>query len=363
MRLGPSKFNVLFVFCFFAVLLLIKLSIFAVPRNSPRPWDSNASGSLGNVNLFNGTLNLGLPLLHAGGRGDVEIPLSLRLNSSWAQMYYTYVTNNGYSGSRPVQCKLDEEGWAPSITDCVDFQGYSTSSPEMQPVHLMVFPRLDDQNGTVKNNSGGLGLEYGPGTLAFRTMVGSSITCDFPIVLGQLPTHAVRPNATRLYMTFTASDGSSHELVDQNTMGKFRVNSDNRCDQQSPDSTFSRGNNFVSTDGTAITFVSDTEITYDQITNDSYGDSWQVGVSGNLYEPGGTVYRIDEGAISSIKDRNGNITTYTYYTADPNTSTPKRLHQIIDSIGRTVSIEYDVPDGEPYGLCDRITYGGIGGSP
>ena len=348
MRRNSNKLLTVFFTNLLFIMLLSYMQIFALPRGSQQPWNEN----LGNINLFNGNLNTAIPLLNVGGRGEEQTPLVLRLNNKWTKFYYTYLDSYPPGTTKNTRCVMDKEEYAPDVVQCVDDQGFAVNSNSPNPSKLMIFPSLEP--------SGGLG--YGPGTLKGRTMVGSSNLCYFPQPPpGQGPQQSsYRPVATRFFMMFTTPDGSSHELVDQATLGKFRINSSTACGVMSPDSTFSRGNKFVSTDGSAMIFISDSEITEDLGIGDSYGTDPSYGMSGALYLPNGSVYRLDNGLISSIKDRNGNITTFTYYDADTNTG-KKRLHTVIDSIGRMVTLEYDVQDVSPYGSCDRITYKGING--
>src|SRR6185436_9287191 len=52
-------------------------------------------------------------------------------------------------------------------------------------------------------------------------------------------------------------------------------------------------------------------------------------------------------------DRNGNKLTFTYAT---------NLLTITDSLNRTITINYNVSDVAPYGLCDRIIFKGLNGA-
>ncbi|MBV9924358.1 MAG: discoidin domain-containing protein [Acidobacteria bacterium] len=167
--------------------------------------------------------------------------------------------------------------------------------------------------------------DYGPGTLKGRS---GGVTC------GELA-------LTRL--TFTSGDGTEFELRDQLNEGRplgFSCN---------PSQGALRGAVFVTADGTAATFISDTPV-YD----------WTGGAPTTVYPSGvlklrdGTVYRIDAGKVSWTRDRNGNRVSYTYEGT--------RVKTITDSLGRVVTINYGVSDVAPYGLCDQIVYGGFGGA-
>jgi len=64
----------------------------------------------------------------------------------------------------------------------------------------------------------------------------------------------------------------------------------------------------------------------------------------------GTRYRFDNGLVTWIRDRNGNRLSYTYDAS-------ARVSTITDSLGRQVTVNYDVSDISPYGVCDRIVVG------
>jgi RHS repeat-associated protein len=75
-------------------------------------------------------------------------------------------------------------------------------------------------------------------------------------------------------------------------------------------------------------------------------------LSGYLIFPNGTRYRIDNSDVSWIRDRNGNLTTFTYEGG--------WLVKVTDSIGREVTFAYNIQDSGQYGLHDQIIYKGFG---
>jgi YD repeat-containing protein len=165
---------------------------------------------------------------------------------------------------------------------------------------------------------------YGPGLLKGRQ---PGVTC------GQLA-------LTR--MTFTAPGGTEFELRDQLHNGQplgFSCN---------PPQGAARGTVFVTADGTAATFISDSPI-YDWTA--SFSTSFSP--SGYLLLRDGTRYRIDNGLVTWMRDRNGNKLSFTY-------SGPK-VTSITDSLNRQVTIAYSVSDIAPYGTCDQISFKGFGG--
>jgi len=107
-----------------------------------------------------------------------------------------------------------------------------------------------------------------------------------------------------------------------------------------------RGKIFVSADGNAATFISDVDI-YD--SDGAYVS--QIFPSGYLLMADGSRYRIDNGYVTWIRDRNGNKITFTYGSGG--------VVSITDSLNRQVTIAY-LYNGTQY--YDVITYKGFGGA-
>lgn len=166
---------------------------------------------------------------------------------------------------------------------------------------------------------------YGPGVLQGRK---PGVQC------GDL-------SLTRL--TFTVPGGTEFELRDQASNGQplpFACGSGQGA---------SRGTVFVTADGSAATFVSDTTI-----FDNSSQTPTVVRPSGNLMLRDGTRYRIDQGLVTWMRDRNGNKLTFTYSGTN--------VASITDSLNRQINIAYSVADVAPYGTCDQITFKGFGGA-
>jgi RHS repeat-associated protein len=169
-----------------------------------------------------------------------------------------------------------------------------------------------------------MNANYGPGTLQGRK---PGVQC------GDL-------SLTRL--TFSAPGGTEFELRDQASNGQPLAFACGAAQGAS------RGTVFVTSDGSAATFVSDTTIF------DNSGLTPTVDLpSGYLMLRDGTRYRIDQGLVTWIRDRNGNKLTFTY-------SGPKVI-SITDSLNRQINIAYSVADVAPYGTCDQITFKGFRG--
>ena len=166
---------------------------------------------------------------------------------------------------------------------------------------------------------------YGAGALEGR-VAGMQDECDWGA-------------STLLRLTFTAPDGTEYELRDVLTGGVPGWTEWVSCAlQTSP----SRGKVFVTADGSSATFISDVEITD--------GNGHGPAPTGYLFLRDGTRFRISMGKVTQTRDRNGNLTTYSF--------TDGRLSSVVDSLGRSVTISY-----HPYGTgYDTIVYKGSGGT-
>ena len=245
-----------------------------------------------NVNLFNGNLNFHLPLLVVGGRGSAGYTMTLALDlKSW-------------------RVKHDHR----------------------------VFPNGDelDLYSATQNGWGGNPVRYGAGFLVGR---GSGVGTEG----GQAacPRH-YKFALTRL--TFKTADGTEYEFRDQQTGGQ-PLPGIGLC---ASGGGASRGTVFISADGTAATFISDTQIV------DSVALSPRAfGPSGYLMLRDGTRYRIDNGNVTWLRDRNGNKVGFAY---------SGNSMIVTDSLNRRVTVNYDVADVAPYGVCDQIIFSGSGGA-
>jgi YD repeat-containing protein len=147
------------------------------------------------------------------------------------------------------------------------------------------------------------------------------------------------PVETLTRITFTAPDGTEYELRDQLTNGQ----------PVSPVSGgFNRGTVFVTADGTTATFVSDWDIRDDPTFGQGFYDSYP---DGYLMLRDGTRFRVDDGFISWMRDRNGNKVTFS-----PDFS--RQVTTITDSLNRQITVSYPA---QTTGVTE-ITYKGFGGA-
>ena len=249
------------------------------------PAGSYTLSDFENVNLFNGTLNFSLPLVKVGGRGSAGYSLMLRVDHKWL------VQKEASDGQPPTNIYTPQPGWWTDL-------GWA-------PIYSM--GRLEMRQGGTRDyvlGSGGCGYIH-------------------------------RQTLTRL--TFTAPDGTEYELRDQTTNGQ-PVNA--TC------TAYNRGATFVTADGTAATFISDSNI-YDY----QYDNPANAAPSGYMMLRDGTRFRVDAGNVTWMRDRNGNKLTFTY-------DIYQRMTSVTDSLNRQVTISYNTGAG----TYDQITFKGFGGA-
>jgi YD repeat-containing protein len=276
-----------------AVLMLVSISVRAqtktvtaadqmTPANlaAGAPAGSYALSGFDSVSLFNGNLNFRLPLLAIGGRGTAGYTMMLTLNTkSW----HVKRTSN------------------------------------MEETNVTYTPTRNPWEGNYD-------VGYGPGVLLGRR---SGEGTKQPVIA---PCTAQQPiyEKTMTRLTFTGSDGTEFEFVDQSTMGKPYTTQHSDCGQADG---FSRGRVFVTTKGEAATFISDFEIKDKNSVASAV--SVYTNATGYMLLRDGTRYRIDNALVSWIQDRNGNRITFNSYDEH------QRLLQVTDSLNRKVSITYD----------------------
>ncbi|HYV24763.1 MAG TPA: RHS repeat-associated core domain-containing protein [Pyrinomonadaceae bacterium] len=175
----------------------------------------------------------------------------------------------------------------------------------------------------------GINPNYGPAVLTGRAAAasfGNGAPCGFPNTSYQ--------SLTRL--TFILADGTEYEFRDQGTGGQQKVSS---CSGNG----FNRGTVFVAADGSAATFVADSPI-YDT------PGTYETFPSGYVMLRNGLKYRIDNGSLSWMRDRNGNKVSFSYSAGGLS---------ITDSLNRQITITYADFHTTFY---DLITFKGFGGA-
>src|SRR5262249_153023 len=138
--------------------------------------------------------------------------------------------------------------------------------------------------------------------------------------------------------------GTEYELRDQTFNGQPRQTANN-CQ----DGNINRGTVFVTADGSAATFISDSPIFDKELTSSSAVTFYP---SGYLILKDGMRYRIVNGQVQWIRDRNGNRVSFGYDASS-------RISSITDSLNRQVTFSYG---DHIASQSDFITYHGSGGA-
>jgi RHS repeat-associated protein len=214
------------------------------------PTGSYSLSGFEDINLFNGNLNVHLPILGIGGRGGARTTMMLPFNiKKWRVESY------------------DNDG---------------------SPIY---YPTADWWTG--------LEVGYGPGVLQGRNGTLQTRQCHHTS-----PSYYYNVNKyTYSTLSFIMPDGTEVELHD--TLNGGAPLTSTNC---STDTGPSRGTTFVSVNGEGMTFISDSTI-YDFLQLD---DGIVLSPSGYLLMRDGTRYRIDVGKVSWIRDRNGNKIVFAY---------------------------------------------------
>jgi YD repeat-containing protein len=277
------------------------------------PAGSYALSDFDQVNLFNGSLLIDLPLLRIQGRGDATARFTLPIQRRWV---------------------LDAEP-DPNAPD----------NPAAATFH--VHRDNWDWSGPAFERLAGV---FGLGQLEAR-LVGEGNGGQCGGSGGE-----VVMSLTRLY--FTASDGTELELVDKASDGQpVRT-----CSVQEPPT----ARTFVSKDGTSsATFVADEPIRYQNWRGTSKlrpvfvpQSGVGFGVSGFLYLRDGTRYRIGSGVVRVITDRNGNQLTL------EKTGEGVRIKDSLDRSYEFVRANPWLPEGaiDRTSPCGTIRFSGAGGA-
>lgn len=291
----------------FLFAALCSLTLHAQPGPNPRtatgsPAGAYATDNLESINYFNGRLHFELPLLNVEGRGQAQQAVMLTID--------------------PVY-----PGVGKGCPNCPNFFALSPSIWEYE-------------------------VGYGPGVLE-------------AVVEGEQPAFSCQQgigegfnDPMRTYLKFKGGDGTEYSLYDVVNDGRVMPNLQ-PCSTD-PHGTF-RGRVFVTKDGSSVTFISDVDI-YDNRFGS--GPEARYFPSGVLKLRDGTKYRIDNGLVTTLSDRNGNKISYEYFPPVapifplPASSFPGKIKRITDSLGRQVQFTYDNPTGVATERYDEISYTG-----
>jgi RHS repeat-associated protein len=253
------------------------------------PAGSYPLSGIEQINPFNGNMNASIPLLQVGGRGEAGYTIPLRISPD-----PWIVESQMWSWYNPYS-EEEEYHWS-------HYASHSWWNP-MSP-------------------------GYSPGVMNVRQSTAE------PFMEGGSITY----HRTLTRLTFTAPDGTEYEFVDQISGGEGRYGG------------MGRGREWTTKDnGTSATFISDVAI----VDLYMYQNLNIYGATGDMYMKNGVRYRIVDGVVLWMRDRNGNKVSFTY-------NAYKNITKAVDSLNREVTFEYAVND-YPYGICDRILWKGTGG--
>ncbi|HEV8187743.1 MAG TPA: hypothetical protein VGP83_08340, partial [Pyrinomonadaceae bacterium] len=295
-RLTSHMYRLLSLICFVCAASTSIISQTTSPTDTTTPLalspgspaGSYAVSDFENVNPYNGNLSFHLPLISVGGRG---------------------VATSSILG-------IDSKGWKVKHVATTDANGF--------PVDVYT-PVANPWTPTAG---------YGAGKMVGRRSgLYPDQTCGGTRYIYQ-------QTLTRL--TFIAADGTEYEFRDQLTGGQPATVTNPCASTGAP-----RGTVFVTADGNAATFTSDTAIN-DRLQ--SMGGGGIVILSGYLMLRDGTRYRIDNGNVSWIRDRNGNKLLFGY--------TDGRVTSITDALNRQVTYTYA---NFVSTFSDQISFKGFGG--
>ena len=300
---GPALIGVILTICATATVSAQSMSGSTPIAMAPgSPAGSYQLGTFDSVNYYSGSINFNLPLLTVGGRGGVQVPVSVPITRRpWHEEYWTETVPYNGEGHGETHYYPTTQWW---------------SAETRLGIPVLAARRA---GSSVRDCGEGFGVMYG---------------------------------ITLTRLTFTAPDGTEYELRDTATGGRPFTRS---C---SPAAT-SRGKNFATADGSSAVFVSDADIVDPVDSNDDPNQDYPSGI---LILRDGTKYKIVAGVPAWVMDRNGNKITYSHQ-ASVTDDTPcsyvwsnNCTTLITDPLGRVVTIEHD-------GYDDVITYQGFGGEP
>jgi RHS repeat-associated protein len=278
------------------LMLILPLVVFSQTASTKYPTNSYTPSSLAtgsplgsysisdieNVNLFNGNLNITLPIINIGGRGSAGYTMSLPFNPKW-RIQDAYYPSGTWGGTPPPL-----EAWAHHY--------YPVTSWWTE------------------------GAGYGPGIMRSRRSSTFTGPCPYS------PDSRYDGGEILTQITFSGPGGTEMSFFDRRTGGTPAVYTGSSGCLENPAGAF-RGNIWVTGDGSNVTFVGDVNFT--EYPGSNLPDIGRP--SGDMYFPDGTHYRIDSGSVTYINDRNGNKTSFTY-------SSNGDVATITDSLNRTITI-------------------------
>jgi YD repeat-containing protein len=292
------------------------------------PVGSYALSGFESVSLFSGNLSFALPLGTIAGRGGAQYTITLPISRTWNVKKEPYIVGGMTGGTTGYWYVPYPDTWS-ALTEV----------------------------GQSKNYEPG----YSPGVVALRRveeLVGDR--CVVSDVLGGVRTHEGRMAKSNTRVAFVSPDGTTHTLegiyADSFGASQECLTEDHYVDHVG----HVLRTRFESTDGSGIVFVPDQPIEDDYSVGEAasyYSTDFPV-AAGWLRFRDGTAYRVQDGRVTKIVDRNGNEVDLEYPAQQASWDfSPSR---ITDSLGRVTTIAQS--SSSDCRALDTITFGGYGGA-
>ncbi|MBK6425204.1 MAG: hypothetical protein IPF82_03065 [Blastocatellia bacterium] len=258
------------------------------------PLGSFGGSDFDKVNLFNGNVSMQFPLSMSGGRAGMGAGATLSYNSKFWRM----------------------------VTD------------RPNPQNSYNVPTYDEwDNGTFIAP----GWRINTGRLVARHSGWNPSS-------GNCGSEPAGNQETLTRITFIAPDGTEYEFRD--TLDDANPANDGQPSLLGPANcgtlqAYNRKSVWITYDGSAATFVSSADIWDISLIPGGGDPPFQTYPSGDVYLRDGTSFRVTNGRVDWMQDRNGNRVSYTYYSGSPNGGF---LHTITDTLGRVTEFSYNIVD-------------------
>ncbi|HEU0048045.1 MAG TPA: hypothetical protein VFQ43_10630, partial [Nitrososphaera sp.] len=302
------------------------------PGTSPEDYPLE---NLSTLNLYNGNLTTTVPIASVGGRGEAKFDLLLSVGRQWG------IDNEmeDCPGTPSEECP--PWGKIYSYPYFVGIPNLLATSPSV----LIGAPHTPGNGNSYQSASAESTLLLRKGVTWYKDGPGRVLLDGDECSTATYGT---------LGIMFVGQDGTNYRLRDKLTNG--------RPGGSAP--TGNLGREFVSGDGTSLTFVADADVIFPTGADCSPGSGNpslnRTGLSGYLIFENGVRYRVESSYIVRISDRTGNRIQFSY--DPPVFGAVSHLRKVVDSLNREIDISYAVQEPAPYGMSDVITVKGFGGA-
>ena len=290
------------------------------------PIGSYLNSDIEQVSVLNGKLNVTVPLLAVGGRGEAGYTITVPVHQpTWSVRVDTF-SNDAHCDSTLCHYQF-------------------TSDPEL------VFSDPEYQSG------------FGPGRILVKHAADGMSACTDSSA--SPTTHYALRDAIS-YIVFVSPDGTEHALYDgPNGLDHETFSDSTTCAVALGKD---RGRVFKSRDGSGMTYIIDAK---QSVVVDYHSPDYQYGATtapdGTLYMKNGVHYVQAAGQIKRIIDRNGNTVSLTYKSITTGGFVSTYLvDTITDSAGRTIHCDYELPSASlgiaPGYTVDTLNYQTQGGA-